>query len=142
MTNTREPQTPRAAAADHPSTDDTAGFAGINTTRSNIKHGNGVVSPFVLGGGFTPSFATAAPTGADVAGFVASGPMANERDQPVDDTVGFGLLNTTRSNIKGAAVLSLDGPLGVFQFMPPVGGAGIAVPAVGSQIAIKENGVR
>ena len=34
MTRTREPQTPGAA--------DTAGFAGINTTRSNIKHSLGV----------------------------------------------------------------------------------------------------
>jgi hypothetical protein len=79
MTSTRDPQASRAAAIDQPDTDDTAGFSGINTTRSNIKNSLGV---------------------------------------------------------------SLSPSLGVLRLLPLVGGAGIALPEIGSQFGIKENGVR
>jgi hypothetical protein len=209
MTSTRDPKAPRVADPDHSSTDDTTGFAGINTTRSNIKNCQKSlgVPPLGLGGGLTPAFESGAslvpdvvgfvttdqpsddaavtedtvgfttinttrsnipskpsqnalgsvsplgislmptfglvaPAGADVAGFVATDPPASERDQLNDDTTGFGSISTTRSNIKPAAVLGLGGPLGALQLLPSFGVAGIAVPEVGSQIAIKENGIR
>jgi hypothetical protein len=116
MTSTRDPQEPTEVTADQPATDDTAGFTLVNTTRSNIK----TAPALSLGAPLVPSFAPPAPLGADVTGFVATDPATRERDQPAEDTAGFNLVNTTRSNIKasGSVVspLSLGGG-----FTPSVG---------------------
>lgn len=72
--------------------DDTAGFTAVNTTRSNIKASGSVISPLVLGGGFTPSFAPPSLVEQDVAGFVATDAAASEQPtEDSDDTAGFGL---------------------------------------------------
>jgi hypothetical protein len=120
MTSTLDHHAPRAAAAAQSDADDTIGFGSISTTRSNIPR-HPAVATFGLSGLAMPSFEPPAPS--------------------ADDTTGFGVLNTTRSNIKGAAVLGLESSLGQLRPMPSLGGVGL-VPEVGSEIAIKENGVR
>jgi hypothetical protein len=140
MTSTRDPQEPTPVTTDPAATDDTAGFTAINTTRSNIpskpsQHALGVIPSLGLGGGLTPSLEPPALLGADVAGFVASDPDANDQPAVTDDTAGYNLVNTTRSNIKasGSVVspLGLGGGLTPSLGLPPLGEhdvAGFVVP--------------
>jgi hypothetical protein len=126
MTSTRDPEEPTAVTADAAATDDTAGFTGINTTRANIKSSSAVVVPPIgLGGGLVPSLGLPSLGESDVTGFVATGAPASE--QPADgtadsdDTAGFGVINTTRSNIPRHAV-HLGG-------IPPLGLGGLPTPS-------------
>jgi hypothetical protein len=94
MTSTRDPREPTLVTTDPAASDDTAGFAGINTTRSNIKNSSAVVVPPIgLGGGLTPSLELPSLGENDVAGFEATDAPASEQPADgtaeADDTAGF-----------------------------------------------------